>query len=55
MNNLLTLNVPAKSPFARDLDELDLGTHSASAELSPVKSDRKICKIIIDKFKSYKK
>ena len=38
----LALNVPAMSPVARDLDELVPGTHSASADLSPLKSDRNI-------------
>ena len=38
----LTLNVPAMSPVARDLDELVRGTHSASADLSPVKSERNV-------------
>ena len=38
----LTLKVPAMSPVARDLAELLLGTHSASADLSPVKSDRNV-------------
>ena len=37
----ITLNVPAWSPAARDLDEL-VGTHSASTDLSPVKSDKNI-------------
>ena len=38
----LTLKVPAMSPAARDLVELVRGTHSASADLSPVKSDRNV-------------
>ena len=39
----ITLNVPALSPVARDLVVFDLvGTHSASADLSPVKSDKNI-------------
>ena len=39
----LTLNVPAMSPVARDLAVfLVRGTHSASAELSPVKSDMNV-------------
>ena len=38
----LTLKVPAISPIARDLAELLLGTHSASADLSPLKSERNV-------------
>ena len=38
---VLTINDPALSPLARDLEMLDFGTHSKSAESSPVKSERK--------------
>ena len=40
---VLTMNDPALSPVARDLEVLDFGTHSKSAESSPVKSERKTC------------
>ena len=44
MNDLvITINDPALSPVAKDLEMLDSGTHSKSAESSPVKSERKIC------------
>ena len=44
MNDLvLTINGPALSPVAKDLEILDFGTQSKSAESSPVKSERKTC------------